>query len=113
MEFVTVQVTYKLPNQKPECKIRGFTLDEQGSGSSILNFESMKHHILAEVYDPQDERRTMDVPLCINFERNQTTKKTRLEPKVKKYGLMFNKRVIKTEDRSSRPYGYECFRETT
>lgn len=73
----------------------------------------MKHHILAEVYDPQDERRTMDVPLCINFERNQTTKKTRLEPKVKKYCLMSNKRVIKTEDRSSRPYGYEWVRETT
>lgn len=113
-EFVTggpKNYTYKLQNGKTECKIRGFTLDEQGS--NILNFESMKHHILAEIYDPQDERRTMDVPLSISFERNQTTKKTRLEPKVKKYGLVFNKRVIKTGDRSSRPYRYEWVRETT
>lgn len=62
-EFVTggpKNYTYKLQNGKTECKIRGFTLDEHGSG--ILNFDSMKHHILAEIYDPQDKRRTMDVP---------------------------------------------------
>ena len=51
---------YKLQNGKTECKIRRFTLDEHGSG--IFNFDSMKHHILAEIYDPQDKRRTMDVP---------------------------------------------------
>ena len=71
----------------------------------------MKQHILAEMYDPQEERKTIDVPLSINFERNRTTKKIRLEPKVKKYGLVFDKRVIKTEDCTSRLYGYESVRD--
>ena len=101
-EFVTggpKNYTYKLQNGKAQCKIRGITLDEQGS--RIRNFESMKHHILAEIYDPQDERRTMDVPLSINLEGNQTTKKTRLVPKVKKYGLVF-------ENKNRRlAFGYE------
>ena len=56
---------YKLQNGKTECKIRGFTLDEQGS--ALLKFESMKH-ILAEIYDPEKGRRTIGVPLSINFE---------------------------------------------
>ena len=93
-----------------ECKIRGFTLDEQGS--ALLNFESIKRHILAEIKDPEEERRTIAVPVGINFDTNWTTKKICLTPKVKKYGLVFDKRVIKTEDFSSRPYSYEWIGET-
>ena len=63
-EFVTggpKNYTYKLQNGKTECKIRGFKLDEPES--ALLNFESIKHHILAEIYDPEEERRTIAVPL--------------------------------------------------
>ena len=48
-EFVTGSPTnysYMLQTGDTECKIRGFTLDEQGY--ALLNFESMKRHILAE-----------------------------------------------------------------
>lgn len=67
----------------------------------------MKNNILAEIYDPNEERKTIDVSVSVNFERKRTTKKIRLEPKVKKYGLAFDKRVIKTEDCTRRPYGYK------
>lgn len=107
-EFITggpKNYSYKTQEGKTECKIRSFTVDEQGS--ALLNFHSMKNNILAEIYDPKEERRIIDAPVSVNFERNRTTKKIRLEPKVKKYGLVFDKRVIKTEDCTSRPYGYE------
>lgn len=53
-EFVTggpKNYSYKLQNGDTESKVRGFTLDEQAS--ELLNFESMKRHILAEIYHPE------------------------------------------------------------
>ena len=112
-EFVTggpKNYSYMLQNGDTDCKIRGFTLDEQGS--ALLNFESMKHHILAELNDPEEESRTLAVPVSKNFEINRTTKKICLRPKVKKYRLVFDKRVVVTEDFSSRPYDYEWISES-
>lgn len=45
-----------------ECKIRGFTLDEQGS--ALLHFESIERHILADIKDPEEKRRTMQYLLA-------------------------------------------------
>ena len=90
---------------------RGFTLDEQGR--ALLNFESMKQHILAERYDPDDEQRTIPIPINPNFEKDRTTKKICLTDNLKRYGLVFDKRVIKSEDCSSRPYGYDWIRKDT
>ena len=112
-EFVTggpKNYCYMLQNGDTDCKIRGFTLDEQGS--ALLNFESMKHHILLELNDPEEESRTLAVPVSKNFEINRTTKKVCLRPKVKKYRLVFDKRVVVTEDFSSRPYDYEWISES-
>ena len=96
-----------------ECKVRrGFTLDEQGR--ALLNFESMKQNILAGIYDPDDERRTIPIPVNPNFENNRTTKKICLTDKVKRYGIVFDTRVIKSEDCSncmSYLYGYEWIRK--
>ena len=39
--------TYMLQNGETECKIRVFTQDEQGR--ALLNFDSMKSHILAAI----------------------------------------------------------------
>ena len=87
---------YQLQNGDMECKVRGFILDEEGC--ALLNFESMKQHILAELYDPDEERRTILI---------RATKKICLTEKVKRYGLVFDNRVIKSEDCSSRYYGYD------
>ena len=72
----------------------------------------MKRHILAESKDPREDARTITVPVSINFETNRATKKICLTPKVKEYGLVFEKREIKTEDFNSRPYGYEWIGDT-
>ena len=112
-EFVTggpKNYSYMLQNGDTECKISGFTMDEQGS--ALLNFESMKHHILTELNDPEEDSRTLAVPVSKNFEINRTTKKIFLRPKVKKYRLVFDKRVVVTGDCSSRPYGYEWIGES-
>ena len=113
-EFVTggpKNYSYMLQNGHTDYKIRGFTLDEQGN--ALLNFESMKHHILAELNDPEEESRTLAVPVSKNFEINRTTKKIFLRPKVKKYRLVFDKLVVVTEYFSSRQYGYEWISESS
>ena len=92
-----------------QCKVRGFTLDKRGH--ALLNFESRKQHILAELYDPDEERKTIPIPVNPNFEKDSTTKKICLTEKVKRYGLVFDKRVIKSDDCSSRPYGYDWIRK--
>ena len=84
-------------------------MDEQRS--ALLNFDSMKRHILAEIKNPRDEPQTIAVPVSINMEPNRTTKKICLTPKVKNYRLVFEKRVIQTKDFSSRPYGYDWIGE--
>lgn len=87
------KITATSCKQATQCKIRGFTLDEQGS--AMLNFETMKRHIIAEIKDPEKERRNIGVPVSLNFGTNRTTKKMCITPKVKKYGLVFDKRVVK------------------
>ena len=89
--------------------MRGFTLDEQGR--ALLNFESMKQHILAEIYDPDDERRTIPIPVNANFKKDRTTKKICITDKVKCYGSVFDKRVIDHNTCRSYPYGYDWIRE--
>ena len=74
MEFVSggpKNYGYQLQTGDTECKVRGFTLDEKGR--ALLNFESMKQHTLAEIYDPDDERRTIPIPVNPNFEKDRTT----------------------------------------
>jgi len=63
-------------------------------------------NILKELDEPLEERRTMTVPVHDFFERNQTTKKIKLTQREKKYGLVFDKRVIDRQTRVSTPYGY-------
>ena len=54
----------------------------------------MKDNILKELDDPQDQRRNMDIVTPNFFEQNQTTKRIRLIERVKRYGLVSDKRVI-------------------
>jgi len=103
--------TYMLQNGETECKIRGFTQDEQGR--ALLNFDSMKSHILAAIKNPGNAPQPIAVPVSVNMDTNRTTKKICLTPKVKNYRLVFEKRVIQTKDCSSKPYGYDWIRQHT
>ena len=44
---ISANYSYMLQTGDIECKTRGFTLDEQGY--ELLNFESIKRHILAQI----------------------------------------------------------------
>ena len=50
------------------CKIRGLTLNVRGA--AILNFETKKDNILAELENPLDHRRTTNVVTPYYFQRD-------------------------------------------
>ena len=85
------------------CKVRGFTLNVRGS--AILNFQSMKQNILDELLIPQEYRRNMQIGTPYHFQRDLQQKQIKVVPRVKKYGLVFDKRVLNT-NAFSYPYGY-------
>ena len=110
-EFVTggpKNYAYKLAESgKTECKVRGFTQDEQGM--ERLNFDSIKDHVLGALAG--NEIQPIAVPVSINMVTDRTTKKICLTPKEKRYRLVFEKRVVNTKDCTSRPYGYTWIRD--
>ena len=77
---------------KTECKVRGFTLNVRGK--EVLNFNKMKANILEQINDPQEERRVIRVVNPNHFKRDTTYKKIKLVEQVKKYKLVFDKRVL-------------------
>jgi len=106
-EFVSGGVKnygYQTRARKVVCKVRGFTLNVHGS--AILNFTTMKANILSELDLPQDSRRNLNIVTPHYFKRDLEKKQIQVVPHVKQYGLVFNKRVIQVDTRSSYPYGY-------
>ena len=96
---------YQTRGGKVVCKVRGFTLNVRGS--AILNFQTMKENILSELDSPQDSRRNLNITTPYYFKRDLEKKQIQVIPRVKQYGLVFDKRVIDVATRSSHPYGYE------
>ena len=98
---------YRTRRGKTECKVRGFTLNYETLHK--LNYKPMKANILKELDEPLQERRQIAIEIPDYFNRDQVTKKIRLTKRVKKYGLVFDKRVIDAATRVSTPYGYNWF----
>ena len=96
---------YTTRQGKVVCKVRGFTLNVRGA--AVLNFQTMKDNILAELENPLDHRRTTNVVTPYYFQRDLEQKRIKVVPRIKQYGLVFDKRVINTDTKSSYPYGYE------
>ena len=90
---------------KAVCKVRGFTLNVRGS--AVLNFDTMDDSILSELETPQDSRRTLNIVTPYHFRRDFEQKQIQVVPRVKQYGLVFDKRVVDVDTKSSHPYGYE------
>lgn len=95
---------YRTRQGKTECKVRGFTLNVRGK--EVLNFETMKRNILAEIDNPQQERRVIKVTNPNHFKRDTTHKSIKLAHQVKQYGLVFDKRVVDRDTKMSYPFGY-------
>ena len=96
---------YQTRGGKAVCKVRGFTLNVRGS--AMCNFRTMKENILLELDSPQDSRRQLNIVTPYYFKRDLERKQIQVVPRVKQYGLVFDKRVIEVATRSSFPYGYE------
>ena len=98
---------YLTKKGKVECKVRGFTLNYETL--QTLNYYTMRDNILKELDQPLQDRRVIPIHIQDFFERDQRTKKIKLTERVKKYGLVFDKRVIDHSTRVSTPYGYNWF----
>ena len=96
---------YKTANGKVECKVRGFSLGSV-RGHAQLNYELLRQNVLEELTDPQENRRSIPVTNPHFFTRDVTTKRLRVIPRTKDYGLVFDKRVVDVNTFKSYPYGY-------
>ena len=67
----------------------------------------MKDNILAELENPLDHCRTTSVVTPYYFQRDLEQKRIKVVPRIKQYGLVFDKRVINKDTKSSYPYGYD------
>ena len=93
---------YQTSGGKFECKVRGFTLNVRGR--QVLNYQTMKENLLAELDDPAG--RTIAVKNPNHFKRDSTLKKIKLVEQVKNYRLVFDKRVVDRRTKRSYPFGY-------
>ena len=100
---------YTTRGGKTECKVRGFSLNVRAK--QVLNFNTMKANILAEIKDPQEERRVIRVNNPNHFKRDNTHKKIKLVEQVKNYKLVFDKRVLDPDTKISYPFGYRAWSE--
>ena len=87
---------YTTRQGKVVCKVRGFTLNVRGV--AVLNFQTIKDNLLAELENPRDHRRTTNVVKPYYFQRHLEQKSIKVVPR---------KRVINRDTKSSYPYGYE------
>ena len=107
-EFVSAgakNYAYETHAGKADCKIRGFTLNDRGA--AVLNFQTMKNNILDELNNPLDHRRTANVVTPYYFQRDSEKKRIKVVPHVKKYAMVFDKRVVNEATRTSYPFGYQ------
>ena len=96
---------YQTANGKICCKVRGFTLNVRGSKQ--LNYHIMRQNVLEEITDPlEEQRRNIEVVNPHFFTRDPVSKCLKVIPRTKKYGLVFDKRIIDPSTFQSYPYGF-------
>ena len=66
----------------------------------------MQQNLIEEIQHPLDEPRQVPVRNPNYFTRNPATKQLKGEPQTKRYGLVFDKRVVDPATLKSFPYGY-------
>ena len=95
---------YRTQQGKVCCKVRGFTLNVRGSHQ--LNYDVMRQNLINEITQPLNERCNIDVVNPNFFWKNPATKHLRVITRTKRYGLVFDKRVVDPNTFQSYPYGY-------
>ena len=100
--------TYKTKNGKISCKVRGFSLNARGSEQ--LNFDILKQNVIDEVTRPlENSKRQIPVFNPHKITRDANKKQLNTETEIKRYQVVFDKRVVDPSTFYSYPYGYfEC-----
>ena len=85
-------------------KVHGFTLNVRGQQQ--LNYNIVRQNLLDELMDPLDESRNINVVNPNFFTRHSATKQLKVGPRTKRYGWVFDKRVVDPDTFKSYPHGY-------
>ena len=93
---------YQTAADKTECKVRGFTLNVRGK--KTLNFETVKKTILTVLEEGSSNPLELTNPT--HFKRDVLNKGIGIVSQTKKYGVVFEKRVIDPATKSSFPFGF-------
>ena len=114
MEFASAgpkNYDYEQDNGKRECKVKGFSLNVEGS--QYLNYELLKNNVLEEIQNPQYNPVTGKVvprqhPIRRSHRivRDPKTFAIKTVAEEKKYQLVYEKRVIDPNTFKTYPYGY-------
>ena len=97
---------YKTKKGKEECKVRGISLNSEGSKQ--LNFSVLRQNVLDDIREPLETGvRHTDVLKHYHIVRNTKDYTIETVPQTKKYQLVFSKRVVDSETFMTYPYGYK------
>ena len=103
-------VNYMTKKGKQECKVRGISLNSEGSKQ--LNYKVLCQNVLDEIQEPLETgARQTNVVKSHHIVRHAKDYALETVPQTKKYQLVFNKRVIDPCNFMTYPYGYERFIE--
>ena len=96
---------YQTKKGKQECKVRGISLNSQGSKQ--LNFLVLKQNVLDDIQRPLTEgaRQTMVIK-PYHIVRQSKDYSIQIEEQKKQYQLVYSKRVIDPHTFKTYPYGY-------
>ena len=100
---------YRTQHGKVCCKVRGFSLNVRGSRQ--LNYDVTQQNLLDKITRPLDERRNIDVVNPNFFWRNPATKYLCVITRTRRYGLVFDKRIVDPNTFKSFPYGYTIMKK--
>lgn len=102
---------YVLDNGKEECKVKGFSLNTEGSKQ--LNYQILRNNVLQEILDPQVHpvtgqavRRKYPVKRSHKIVRDIQRFQLKTVQETKNYQLVFDKRVVEPNTFLTFPYGY-------
>ena len=96
---------YETKHGKQDCKVKGFILNVRGQ--AVLNFNTMKELILAEILEPEPNPRILPLTNPHKIQRVAEGKHIQTIRQTKNYKLVFDKRVLDRDSYQSYPYGYK------
>ena len=98
---------YKTRQGKQECKVRGISLNSEGSKQ--LNFPILKQNVLDDIEEPlATGTRQTAVRKPYHIVRQAKDYRIQTTEQVKQYQLVYSKRVIDPKTFQTYPYGYQA-----